>query len=141
MKSRRVVAAGLFCLPIASWGACVQTPESPTETAKEQGSALADEVQRVPSDVQCSAGDPTGKAQQGKTEPGNVQCSANEPTGEAQQAFSRLALCLMLSLDPGLVKAAFCKSQPEPDVRARCWSKILLGPVAWVNWCHNEFPD
>ena len=38
-----------------------------------------------------------------------------------------------------LGKEAFCRSQPAPDVRRRCFSHVNDSVVSWRNWCYDEF--
>jgi hypothetical protein len=38
-------------------------------------------------------------------------------------------------------RQAFCASQPESDVRARCRSHVFDKPVEWANWCYNELAE
>jgi hypothetical protein len=50
-----------------------------------------------------------------------------------------LELCRLLAYDNEDVRAAFCRSQPQADVRGRCWEKYKKSAFAWLGWCKNEF--
>ena len=47
-------------------------------------------------------------------------------------------LCVLLKGGPTAARVAFCGSQPESDVRRRCYSHLNDSPVSWTNWCYNE---
>ncbi len=48
-------------------------------------------------------------------------------------------VCVLLKNARKAARVAFCNSQPESDVRARCFSHVYDSPVSWANWCYNEF--
>ncbi len=72
---------------------------------------------------------------------GAADAPGGSSTGEpgTESSFSRLTLCLLLCRTRPEAKEAFCRSQPEPDVRARCFSKTRESCTSWTGWCNNEF--
>ena len=47
-------------------------------------------------------------------------------------------VCVLVAGARPLAKEAFCRSQPAPDVRRRCFSHVNDSVVAWRNWCYDE---
>lgn len=50
-------------------------------------------------------------------------------------------ICVLLRGGPTSARVAFCVSQPQGDVRGRCFSHLHDGPVSWSNWCYSEFVE
>src|SRR5689334_1304774 len=126
MRTQRLFAAMLCLVAGLTGAACIQGPETndaaPTPAAIDENDPSDSE--RPPTTSEPSEPD---------------DASSADPDTSSKASFSRLALCLLLANANPVVKGAFCRSQPEPGVRARCWARTSQGPIVWANWCYDEF--
>ena len=83
-----------------------------------------------PSSTDVGSGPPSTSAQSGSG-------------GSAAQPEGRFTynVCALLKNACANVRSAFCISQPDPAVRAKCRSHLFDSPVSWQNYCYNEFYD
>src|SRR5262245_26125332 len=100
MRAHCIVSACLVCLAgVVLTASCVQAP-----TAEATISVL---------ETDEASGEP----------PVATKDFSDDPDVDPEGNFSRLALCLFLAGARPAVKEAFCRSLPEPGLRAQCWSK------------------
>lgn len=92
------------------------------------------ELETSPGDIE---GEIAGDSDADIESKGDDDPCGSDPAGN----LSRLVLCLALTTSPPEAKEAFCRSQPEPDVRARCFGKTRGSWNQWAGWCRNEFGD
>ena len=71
---------------------------------------------------------------------GPVEDEPNSLRAEPEGRFT-YTVCVLVRSGSKTARVAFCVSQPERDVRARCYAHLNDTPVSWANWCYEEFFD
>ena len=71
---------------------------------------------------------------------GSVENGAQAAGIETGGGF-RFRLCGLLRNAKPWAREAFCRSQPEPEIRAACWRHVGDSPVSWQNWCYDTFGE
>jgi hypothetical protein len=91
-------------------------------------------------DVGISIGSEPPVTESPVTEPPNTSV-ASEPGDSTQPtgAWFTYHICASLEYSCTNVRAAFCISQSDQEVRGRCRSHLLDSAVSWQNYCYNEF--
>jgi hypothetical protein len=107
---------------------CVQS-KTPTETDGTAQFRVPDDGCAPPEDVA-----PTSATSL------DEQATETSEFLESESTF-RYSLCVLLKCATPQVRAAFCVSQPESDVRARCYAHRYDNAVGWANWCYAEFGE
>jgi hypothetical protein len=63
------------------------------------------------------------------------------PSGPAEPAECGFTyrLCCLMKHAPPLARDAFCRSQPDYEIRNACFSHTHDSSIKWQNWCYDTF--
>jgi len=150
MQVHRITAAVLVSLSCALGAAsCVQSAEPASETdatgahaptfeTKDESSPFGDPG--YDPGIGSSSPSPPSEQQPSSSVPSEPSSGGIDPGQSGQPAgWFTYNLCCLMQNSPELARNAFCRSQPDWQVRAACFRHTRDKPVEWQNWCYNTF--
>lgn len=111
-------------------------------TGDSGGCASCDKTTRNSARVQQALSVNSRHVQRAEARPGEEQTPLNNegPTALAADP-AQCQACLLACSEGGEAFRDFCRSIPDPRLRAGCWALEFLGEVACKGWCYWHFCD
>lgn len=138
----RITAAILFSLSCALAAAsCAQSPEGALETeANAPAIETNDEGELFGSpDIGIGSSPPPPTIEPPTSSPPIFPGGSESGESDGPEGWFTYNVCVLLERSTSVARSAFCFSQPDCAVRARCRAHVHDSPVSWRNYCYNEF--
>jgi hypothetical protein len=139
---RHRLTAILFVAPpcVLIIASCASSPSPPNANGRVDGPPLTvQDDGDPPSDPDVGAGIGSEPPSSGWNEPPAGPEASASGSSPAPEGWFTYHVCVLLKRSCDGPRVAFCNSQPDVQVRGRCFSHVKDSPVAWENWCYNEF--